>query len=314
MTLLQGKAIVITGAGGSIGRALAIDAAQRGASVVVNDVRAETADAVASEIRQAGGAAVANHDPVHTWSGSASVIDACVAEFGRLDALVNNAGVFHRSDPWEETEAEIRAMIEVDVLGVIFCGRHAMSRMVKQRSGVIVNFSSAAAFGLPVRGTYSASKGAVTAATFSWAIDLKPYGVRVNAVAPSATSRMRSNWWDATRVLGYEGVRAATPGALAPTPRSGDQAPPENIAALVTFLLSDRAAYITGQFFQLHESRLTLVARPRDQFAAGVAADRDEWTVDTIADVVERIFRPHFHPVIDYMGTSVPPGWSENPA
>lgn len=308
-TLLSGKAVAITGAGGSIGRALAIDAARRGALVLVNDVRAEAAGAVVAEIRQAGGSAVVNGDAVHTWSGARSVVDACISEFGRIDALVNNAALVHRSEPWEETEAEIRAMIEVNVLGVLFCGHHAMQPMIRQGGGAIINFSSASAFGLPVRGTYSASKAAVAAATFSWAFDLKPHGIRVNAVAPSALSRMRANWWEAGRALGYGGIRPPTDAALAPTRRTGSQAPPENIAPLVTYLLSDRSAHVTGQFFQLHESRLTLVARPRDQYTAGVTVERTEWTLDAVAEAVEQTFQPHFQPVVDYLGASPAPDW-----
>ena len=190
--LLAGKAIVITGGGGGIGRAVAIFSAACGARVVVNDVRPEAATAVAKEIDPAGKRAIASHDPVQEWAGAKALIDACVGAFGRVDGLLNSAGLAHNALPWEEPEDEIRALLDVNVMGTIFCARHAMPHMMKQGTGSIVNMSSGNAFGTPNSATYSASKAAVASATFSWAFDLMPYGVRANALSPYATTHIKS--------------------------------------------------------------------------------------------------------------------------
>jgi NAD(P)-dependent dehydrogenase (short-subunit alcohol dehydrogenase family) len=306
--LLAGKAIVITGAGGGIGRVCAIVAAACGARVVVNDVRADAATAVAREIDPSGKIAVANHDPVQQWDGAKSLIDTCVNYFGSLDGLVNSAGLAHNALPWEEPEADIRALIDVNVMGVIFCGRHAMPIMMKQRSGSIINMASGNAFGTPNSATYSASKAAVASATFSWAFDLMPYGVRANALSPYATTHIKSYWQDVGKQLGYTGVRESTAKEIAGA-SSPSKPAPENMVPLMTYLLSDRSRHITSQFIQLHGKRMTLIQRPVEQINAGPHVDAETWDLDLVAKAFAEDYADKLQPVVDYMMRYPKPSW-----
>src|SRR5258705_11665677 len=133
MPLLADKVVVITGAARGLGRAYALDAAREGAAVVVNDIDPEVGS-VAAEIVAAGGQAAANEDTVTTWAGAEAIIASAIEKFGRLDGLVNNAGVLHVGPPWEVSEDTARTSFDVNVLGAIFVGTHAMKVMMGQKS------------------------------------------------------------------------------------------------------------------------------------------------------------------------------------
>jgi NAD(P)-dependent dehydrogenase (short-subunit alcohol dehydrogenase family) len=266
--LLERKAIVITGAGRGLGRGYALEAARQGACVVVNDVDAPLAESVAAEIVAGGGRAVAHTDSIATWDGAAALIALSLDAFGRLDGLVNNAGIQHAGPSLETDETSIRAIFEVNVLGAIFVGTHAMRAMVGQgQGGTIVNNGSSSQMGVPDLAAYSATKGALATLTYSWAIDMRPYGIRVNAFAPSAFTRMSE--------------ASGNPISL--------QAPPieRNVPAMI-YLLSPAAEGITGQIIQLNVRSLHIVAHPTLTDAAVTTAD--EWTP---AEVIER-----FDPVL----------------
>lgn len=312
-TLLAGKAIVITGGGGGIGRACALFAAACGARVVVNDVRAEAASEVAREIDPSGKLAIASHDPVQKWDGAKALIDACVKKFGRLDGLVNSAGLAHNALPWEEPEDDIRALIDVNVMGVIFCGRHAMPVMMEQRSGSIINLSSGNAFGTPNSATYSASKAAVASATFSWAFDLMPYGVRANAVSPYSTTHIKSYWQQVGKQLGYTGVRESTAKEIAGA-SSPSKPAPENHAPLLAFLLSDRSRHITMQWIQLHGKRMTLIQRQQEQSNAGPYVDAEPWDLALVEKAFAEDYAGKLQPVVDYMMRYPAPAWPTSAA
>jgi NAD(P)-dependent dehydrogenase (short-subunit alcohol dehydrogenase family) len=307
MPILDRKAIVITGAGSGIGRASAIEAAAQGALVVVNDIRGGAADEVAAEIQRAGGTAIANHDNVGSWDGAAEVVAACVREFGAIHGIVNIAGLCHTSQPWEETEKDIRAQVEANVLGVLFCGTHAMRAMVAAHDGgSIVNFSSGASMGQTLCATYGATKGAVATATFSWAFDLVPHKVRVNAISPATSSTMGDNWGPACELLGYPEVRP-TRSELTAFQGSSGRDGPESIAPLVTYLLSDRSAEITGQWLQLHalsgHNRLSLIHHSSNHLEPiGPTLEKPTWVLEDIADAFDKVFGSQLQPVGDYMG------------
>src|SRR4051794_7923379 len=149
MGLLAGKQIVVTGAGGGLGRAYALAAAAEGAGVVVNDVDGAAAAAVAQEIADANGQAVVHAGSLAGGPAAGAAIASCIDGFGRIDGLINNAGISRVGAPWEEDSGErARAIVETNLLGTMYCGMHALRAMVAQRSGAILNVTSGALLGL----------------------------------------------------------------------------------------------------------------------------------------------------------------------
>jgi len=242
---LGGKAVVITGAGRGLGRAYALDAARSGAALVVNDLDGEPLEEAVAELGQITDRIVPVPGSVADWWIAESLVRECVEAFGALDGFVANAGVHHCAYIWEESEADVRRAAEVNVTGAAFCAIHALRQMKEQGSGSLVNITSGAHIGMPEMSTYGATKGAVASATYAWAIDMRPYGVRVNAVSPVALTRMTDNW----KAPGSELSRAGSP-------------PPETIAPVVTYLLSDAAAGITGQVVRMDKDGLSLMRPP----------------------------------------------------
>ncbi len=261
MGVLKGKAVVVTGAGRGLGRAYALHAAEAGASVVVNDVDGESAEEVVSEIREAGGRAVANGDSVADADRATALVEQCAAEFGAIDGLVANAGLADFADPWTEDPDRMRAVIEVNVLGTMFCGSAAAKAMHAQGGGVIVTVASGAMLGRAGATAYSASKGAVAAMTFSWAAALAEHGVRVNAFCPLAWTPMMDSDPRAARI-------------------SDPAQTPERMAPVVTYLLSDLSAGITGQLVRLVDGKLVLV---RQMAVKEPVLVRDDWSVEDVA-------------------------------
>ncbi|MGH3982084.1 MAG: SDR family NAD(P)-dependent oxidoreductase [Pseudonocardiaceae bacterium] len=243
MGILEGKAIVITGAGRGLGEAYALHVARSGASVVVNDIDGELAEAVADRIGRCGGRAIASAQSVRDPDQASGVVERCLAEFGKVDGLVNNAALNYGALPWDEDVNVARELIEVNVLGVLYCGIAAARVMRTQRAGSIVNISSGSSFGQRAAGTYAASKGAVASLTYSWALDMAELGIRVNGVCPVAWTRM---------------VERSPAAQSRVTPRRT----PDRIAPLVTYLLSDRAEGITGQLIRFTGDQLHIVRQP----------------------------------------------------
>ena len=248
--VLDGKAVVITGSGRGIGAAYARHAARHGASVVVSDVVPGSAEAVAEEIVAAGGTAVAHPADVTSWDATESLVERCVAEFGAIDGLVNNAGILTMGRVEEMDEASLRRVVEINLLGTAFCGVHAARRMLAQGRGSIVNVTSGTHTGQPRYGAYGATKGAIASFTYAWAADLDGSGVRVNAISPMAAGGMEAvgvEYW----------ARRGEP-----RPAGFDMPPAEANAPVVTFLLSDDAADVQGQVVRIDGRRLSLMAHP----------------------------------------------------
>jgi NAD(P)-dependent dehydrogenase (short-subunit alcohol dehydrogenase family) len=251
--LLDGKKVVVTGAGRGIGAAIARMAAQEGASVVVNDVDLAPAKEVVADIESAGGRAVAQAADIVDWEGAGSVINRCVAEFGGIDGLVANAGMFSMSLPAEQLPEDLRRMIEFNSLAVAYPGLHAIRHMEAQGSGSIVNVTSSSVGGLAAMGAYGASKGAVLSLTVGWALDLQPRGVRVNGLSPLAMTRMHELRMDYEQIADDE----------RPAVRAARHVDPEFNAPPAVFLLSDRSSHVTGQILQIERgSRLGMLAHP----------------------------------------------------
>ena len=167
MGLLDDRTVVITGAGRGLGEAYARAAAAEGATVVVNDVEGDLADAVARDIVAGGGRAVAHPADVSDWAAAEGLIARCVEEFGRIDALVNNAGEFALALPQEQGAEDARRLLDVNVYGTIACGTAALRRMVEQGSGVVLNVTSGEQMGNTATGVYGATKAAVATLTYS---------------------------------------------------------------------------------------------------------------------------------------------------
>ena len=274
MAVLQGKAVVITGAGRGLGRAYARAVAREGAGVVVNDLDAQPASEVAAAIQAEGGTAVAHVGSVADWQAAGEMIQICVARFGRIDGLVNNAGDHYLSRPELDEEARIRASVEANLLGTIFPGIHAMRAMLRQGGqGVIVNSTSAALCGMPMVATYGATKGGVASLTYSWALDLMDHGIRCNAISATALTRM---------------VEHTLEHRSSPV-----NWPPETMAPLVVYLLSDRSRGITGQLIRLWGGGLHLVGHP-----APVAPflERESWSVQDLDAAFRGPLRAHLQP------------------
>ena len=260
--LLAGRAVVVTGSGRGLGREYALAASLHGASVVLNDVDVDAANAVAAEIADAGGRVEAVNGDIASWTVAEALIDRCIDAFGKIDCLVNNAGVFHICDPWADTEADIRRAVDTNVLGTMFPGTHAVARMQAQRFGVILNVTSGSQTGHPTEAAYSATKAAVAALTYSWALALRTHGVRVNAISPTGDTPML----EITRA--HRATTVVWPPAWA--------------AALAIYLMSDLSAPMTGQVVRLWDRDLAVMTQPK--LALPVLTHESPWTVRDIAD------------------------------
>ena len=272
--MLKSKAIVITGAGRGVGEAYAAAAARQGAAVVVNDIDELEAAAVVASIERDGGRAIAHVADVSSWDEAAGLIERCVAEFGRIDGLVNNAGIIKAGRPEDLTADHYRSMMEVNVLGTCYCGTHAIRQMLVQRNGVIVNVTSGAQAGTSLLAAYGATKGAVASLTYSWAVDLAESGIRVNAISPMAATRMYNS-----------SLRSDAP--------VSDEVPtPESNAGVMVFLLSDASAAIHGQIVRIDGGRLSLMNHPAILEPVLV---REQWTAEDVATAFAR--EPGMRPV-----------------
>lgn len=267
MAYLENKNVVITGAGRGLGRAYAHLAAAEGASVIVNDIDADAAESATEEIVKAGGRAVCHVADVGDWAAAEGLIQRCVDEFGTIDGLVNNAGLFYVGFAPEQNENHLRQMVSVNIVGVAACATHAMRHMVDQGHGSIVNVVSGAHLGIKYMGAYGATKGAVASFTYSWALELEGTGVRVNAISPLARTRMGA---DSASFYAEHGL-----GVI-----NNNQSPDPSVnAPLVVFLLSDASSALHGQIVRIEGHQLAVVAHPA---VREPVLKSDGWTVGGI--------------------------------
>ena len=279
--LLDGRAVIVTGAGQGLGRAYAVEAAGRGAGVVVNDVDLAMAQEVAGEIAERGGKAVAAGGSVADWDAAAALSAVAVQTFGRLDGLVNNAGVFHLARAEDEDESLVRQAVEINLLGAMFCGIHAIRTMIGcGNGGSIVNVSSGYQSGVATGGCYAATRGAAASLTYSWALEGHRHGIRVNAIAPMARTRMTEYALDRLRATGE---RSAVPATN----------PPESVAPLVALLLAG-GTRITGQVIRFDGRRLAVVGHPGK--LEGVV-EQDAWTIEEIEEALAGPLKASLQPV-----------------
>jgi len=236
---LAGKVAVVTGAGQGIGKALARGLAEAGAAVVVSDVIAENAAAVARQIVADGGRALGLRVDVSQRAQVEAMIAGAVAELGRVDILINNAGVFPRSMVLEMEDETWDTVINVNLKGTWLCSQAAARVMVEQgEGGRIINFASVAAFRAAVNGAhYGASKAGIVAFSRNMALEMAPFRITVNAIAPGLTDTAQPRY----------GMTEDEIAAAGPTIPLGRIAQPEDMLPTVLFLCGPGGAYITGQ-------------------------------------------------------------------
>lgn len=281
MGVLEGKVAVITGAGRGIGRAEALAMAAEGARLVVNDLGGDfsgegkddrPAQQVVDEIKAAGGEAVANYDNVATWDGGKRLVDQAVDELGGLDVLVNNAGILRDKMSFNMDEADWDAVINVHLKGHFCPSRFAAAywRQQSKSSGepvgaTIVNTASESGlYGNAGQLNYAAAKAGIAAMTIVLARELERFGVRVNAIAPVARTRLTENL--------SGGFMQAKEGEL-------DRFAPENVASVVAWLASERSAPMSGQVVKVQGGLAQIVRGWRP--VTEVTSD-EQWTVESI--------------------------------
>ena len=283
MGLFDGKVAIVTGAGRGIGRAHALLLASEGAAVVVNDFGggmagegndSTPAQLVVNEITAAGGVAAANYASVSHWNDAEAMIQQAVTTFGGLDILINNAGILRDRMSFSMTEEEFDSVIDVHLKGHFAPSRFAAAYWREQfkatntpvNAKIVNTASESGLYGNSGQANYAAAKAGIASLTIVMARELERLGVRVNAIAPVARTRLTE----------------AAPGAgeyMAKKDGQPDQFAPENIAAVVGWLASDLSKGVTGQVVKVMGGMVQLLRgwRPITQ-----STDEMEWSIDSI--------------------------------
>lgn len=288
---LEGKVILVTGAGGGIGRAIALEAAKAGASIVVNDLGATldgknqssaAADNVVTEIEKLGGKAVSNGDSVAVEDGAKSMVRQATDTFGRLDAVINNAGILRDCFFHKMTYEDFDAVVKVHLYGSFNTSRAAADIFREQESGSLIHMTSTSGLvGNLAQANYSAAKLGITALSKSIALDMKRWNVRSNCVAPFAWSRMTSS------------IKVDSPEQEERVNRMKEMVP-EKIAPLVLHLASDQAADITGQVFTVRNNEIFLMSQSRPVRSVHLSTG---WDIDCVNKQAIPALRSSFVPL-----------------
>ncbi|EHR50340.1 short-chain alcohol dehydrogenase like protein [Saccharomonospora marina XMU15] len=285
--IVEGRVVIVTGAGRGIGREHALAFAREGARVVVNDIgvgldgsgsSGGPAEQVVAEIEAAGGSAVANTDDIADWAGAQRLVDTAVEKFGRLDVLVNNAGFLRDRMLVNMAEQEWDAVIRVHLKGHFATLRHAAAywraeaKAGRTPSARVINTSSGAGLlGSVGQGNYSAAKAGIAGLTVVAAAELARYGVTVNAIAPAARTRMTEQTFADDMAAPEDGFDAMAP---------------ENVSPLVVWLGSEESAKVTGRVFEVEGGQVSLAQAWRH----GPSEDKGaRWEPPELGPVVARL-------------------------
>ncbi|MBM3166690.1 MAG: SDR family NAD(P)-dependent oxidoreductase [Chloroflexi bacterium] len=282
---LAGKVAVITGAGRGLGRAEALALAAEGAKIVINDLGGgadgtgashSPADEVVAEIKKLGSDAVANYDSVTTPDGGENIIKTAIDKFGRLDILINNAGVLRDRIIFNMSEEEWDTVMKVHLYGTFHCTKPACVIFRQQRSGRIINTSSAAGLGNMGQANYSAAKEGIIGFTRTVARDMGKYGVTCNAIRPIAATRL---------TMSPELKAAWEKSGMQEVIKKMEAAVPDMVAPLVAYLCTDAAANINGYDFAVGGGQIGLYSQPT------VTAQIEKagiWTLDELLDIMPK--------------------------
>jgi NAD(P)-dependent dehydrogenase (short-subunit alcohol dehydrogenase family) len=290
--MLAGQTVIVTGAGRGIGREIALMAAENGANVVVNDLGGSAdgeggdqsvAEGVAGEIRKAGGQAIANGDSVSDPESAERMVKAAVQAFGRIDCVVNNAGIlrdriFHRMSvvDWD-------AVMKVHLYGCFYMSKAAAPYFKEQSSGAFVHFTSTSGLiGNLGQANYAAAKMGIVGLSKSIALDMAKFNVRSNCVSPFAWSRL----------IGTIPVETAEQKARVEQIQNTMTA--KKIAPLCVFLASPQAKEVSGQVFAVRKDEIFLMSQPRPIRSAHKDGG---WTPQAIADTMLPAFKSGFYPL-----------------
>ena len=259
-TFVKDKVVLVTGAGGGIGRDFALALAREGAKVVVNDLGATVngegrdlarAQAVVDEIRAFGGEAVANGDSVADWDAANRMVTQAVESYGRIDAVINNAGILRDRFFFNMSVDEWRAVIDVHLNGAFYVSRAAAPHFKSQQSGAYIHMvSTSGLIGNFGQANYSAAKLGIVALSKSIAMDMAKFNVRSNCISPFAWSRMIGS------------IPTETPEQQARVERI-KQMTPAKIAPMAVALASDASAHVNGQIFAVRNNEIFLISQPR---------------------------------------------------
>ena len=287
MARLDGRVAIVTGAGRGIGRSVARLLASEGASVVVNDLGAAVdgsghdsgpAHDVVAEIAEAGGKAVANGDDISVFAAAENLVQTAIEEFGRLDILVNVAGILRDRMVFNMTEQEWDDVIRVHLKGTFnttrFASAHWRSLRDESAQNRIINFTSVSGLhGAPGQPNYAAAKMGIVGLTWSSARALGKYGVTVNAISPGAATRMTDS----------------VPTDRRRTRPEVDEWSPDNVAPIVAYLASERSGWITGRVIHSSGFEVSLYNNPEPVVRI---VGTGPWQPDALAEQVERSFGP----------------------
>ena len=286
---VKDKVVIVTGAGNGIGRDFALAFARDGAKVVVNDigtsVKGEGSDAsqaqkVVDEIAALGGTAVASSASVADWDAAHSIVDTALQAFGRVDAVVNNAGILRDRMFFNMSVEEWRAVIDVHLNGSFYVARAAAPHFKNQQSGSYIHMvSTSGLIGNLAQANYSAAKMGIAALSKSIAMDMAKFNVRSNCISPFAFSRMISSIPTETdeqkeRVKRLQKMETA------------------KIAPLAVYLASDQAKDVSGQIFAVRANEIFLMSQMRPLRSMHAA---DGWTPETVANRAIPAMRPNFY-------------------
>lgn len=278
MGICEQRTVIITGAGGGLGRAYALAFAAEGANVVVNDIRREAAEAVAAEVVAAGGKALANDGDITSLAGAQSIVDAAVAAFGDVQVLVNNAGVLRDRMFLSLTEDDWDMVMRVHLRGH-FCLASVLGKRWREQSKAgqkvdarIINTSSGAGLqGSIGQSNYSAAKAGIAGLTLVQAAELGRYGVTVNCLAPAARTSM---------------TESAMPDLVKKPEHGFDVWDPMNVASIVVWLGSAASAGVSGRCFEARGGELSIA----DGWRTGAVVDKGaRWAPAELGPVVERM-------------------------